>query len=111
MVVGKILANQGKQVEFLPEGWKRQPDIKFDHQTWDIKKITDANIETMRTYIKDARKAENVIFYWKDKDGKFDELISAIGRIEGYFRKKNELHTMPNIYYIGENKLKLLWSK
>jgi len=62
--VGKMLAEyNGKQVEFLPEGGNKKPDVKFDEQTWDIKTITNANEDTIRTYIKDARKAENAIFY------------------------------------------------
>ena len=37
-IVGKMLAKyNGKQVEFLPEGEKKSPDVKFDEQTWDIK--------------------------------------------------------------------------
>ena len=109
--VGNMLAKLGKQVEFLPEGGKKSPDIKFDNQTWDIKYIDMANEETIRKYIKDARKADNGIFYWGSKSDKLEMLIRAIGRTEGYFNKKNELHTMPNIYYMDNGRLKLLWSK
>ena len=109
--VGKMLAKLGKQVEFLEEGGNKRPDILFDKQTWDIKKITDANEETIRKYIKDGRKADNGIFYWDGKNDKLNMLISAIGRCEGYFKRKNELHTMPNIYFMDNGKLKLLWSK
>jgi len=110
--VGKMLAKyNGKQVEFLPEGGKKKPDVKFDEQTWDIKTITNANEETIRTYIKDARKAENAIFYWKKESDKLEMLISAIGRSAGYFRSKNRLHEMPNIFYMDNGILKLLWNK
>ncbi|MDR1022128.1 MAG: hypothetical protein LBL94_02480 [Prevotellaceae bacterium] len=69
--VGKMLAKySGKQVEFLPENGKGKgvPDLYFDQQTWDIKYIHIANIETIRTYIKEARKADNAIFYWNESD-------------------------------------------
>jgi len=109
--VGLMLAKyNGKQVEFLPERENVAPDIKFDGQTWDIKYIDKANEETIRSSIKDARKAENAIFYWDTKN-KMDELKNSIIRSIGYFKSKNALETMPNIYYI-ENKsglLKLLW--
>ena len=40
-IVGEMLAKYNdKQVEFLPEGGKKSPDVKFDMQTWDIKYIT-----------------------------------------------------------------------
>jgi len=111
ITVGKMLAKyNGKQVEFLPEGGKKSPDIKFDDQTWDIKSIDNANEETIRSYIKDARKAENAIFYWDEND-KLEMLISAIGRSAGYFNSKNKLHEMPNIYYMDTGLMKLLWSK
>ena len=49
-IVGKMLAKyNGKQVEFLPEGDTKSPDVKFDEQTWDIKTISKANEETIRT--------------------------------------------------------------
>jgi hypothetical protein len=88
-IVGKMLAKyNGKQVEFLPESsFKKSPDIRFDNQTWDIKLINNANEETIRSYIKDARKAENAIFYWEEND-KLELLISAIGRSAGYFNSK-----------------------
>jgi len=111
--VGLMLAKyNGKQVEFLPEREKAAPDIKFDEQTWDIKYIDKANEETIRSSIKDARKAENAIFYWDTKN-KLDELKNSVIRSIGYFKSQNALKTMPNIYYM-ENKsglLKLLWEK
>ena len=109
--VGKMLAKYGKQVEFLSETATKTPDIKFDGKTWDIKFINKSNEETIRIYIKDARKADNAIFYWKNTSDKTAPLISAIARCEGYFKRRNELHTMPNIYYMDGSKLKLLWSK
>ena len=36
--VGVMLAKyNGKKVEFLPEGEKKGPDVRFDQLTWDIK--------------------------------------------------------------------------
>ena len=104
--VGKILAKLGKQVEFLEENSykKGKPDINFDSSTWDIKYINDANIETIRGAIKDARKAQNAIFYW-DKYDRLEDLKIAVIRSIGYFQKKNTLSAMPDIYYIGENRL------
>ena len=111
--VGKMLAKyNGKQVEFLPEGnYRKSPDVHFDNQRWDIKLIDNANEETIRNYIKEARKADNAIFFWKKESDKYEMLISAIGRTSGYFRRQNRLHEMPNIYYMDEGLLKLLWSK
>jgi len=83
--VGIMLAKyNGKQVEFLPEGGKKSPDIKFDNQTWDIKYIENANEETIRDTIRDARKADNAIFYFIDENKSF-LLNSAIAREEGRF--------------------------
>lgn len=113
-IVGKMLAKyNGKQVEFLPENGKGKgvPDLYFDEHTWDIKYISSANVETIRTYIKEARKAENAIFYWDGND-KLEDLKSAIVRSIGYFKKKNALNTMPNIYYVNkEGVLKSIFIK
>jgi hypothetical protein len=110
--VGKMLAKyNGKQVEFLPEGVKKSPDTNFDGQTWDIKLINNANESTIRNSIKDARKADNVIFYW-DKNDRLADLKNAVSRSMGYFKNKNALNTMPNIYYINkEGTLKAIFIK
>jgi hypothetical protein len=111
--VGEMLAKyNGKQVEFLPEsGYQKSPDIKFDGKTWDIKYIEHANEETMRTYIKDSRKANSAIFYW-NKGDKLELLEMAIQRSIGYFTSKNKLNTMPDIYCMDKSGwLKLLWEK
>ena len=104
IIVGKMLAKyNGKQVEFLPESsFKKSPDIRFDNQTWDIKLINNANEETIRNYIKDARKAGNAIFYW-DKNYKLEDLKNAVVRSIGYFKNKNKLDTMPDIYYVNKD--------
>jgi len=111
IIVGKILAKiNNKQVEFLPEGGKKQPDIKFDEQTWDIKYIDKANEQTVRNYIKDAKKADNAIFYFT-KEEKYQLLKSATDREAGRFLSR-QTNRIPNIYFIDQNGyLKLLWKK
>jgi len=94
----------GKQVEFLPENGKGKgvPDLRFDGKTWDVKSINNANEETIRKHIEDARKSDNAIFYWKDAD-KLNLLKNAVTRSIGYFKKTNSLDAMPDIYYMNEN--------
>jgi hypothetical protein len=110
-VVGEILAkNNGKQVEFLPEGEKKSADVRFDDQTWDIKYIDNANVNTIRKYLLDARKADNVIFYWESNEKLFD-LINALQREKGRL-KKGQISNLPNVYYICNKKiLQLLYDK
>jgi hypothetical protein len=112
-IVGLMLAKyNGKQVEFLPEvGEKKSPDLFFDSLKWDIKYISKANENTIIKDIRDARKANNAIFYWDDDKNKLAELRSAINRSVGYFKSKNMLQTMPDIYYMDKKLLKLLWRK
>ena len=112
--VGEILAkNNGKQVEFLPEGKRMTPDLYFDGQTWEVKYINDANVKTIRGYIEHARrkKSDNGIFYW-DFTEKLEHLRSAIVCEVGKFRKLGRIREMPDIYYIDKSGLlKLLWEK
>ena len=108
--VGKMLAIHGKQVEFLPEGWKKLPDLRFDGKTWDIKYIDNSNEETIRAAIRDARKADNAIFYFT-KEGKYLSLVVAIEREVGRLLR-GQTKTLPDIYCIDKNgKLDLLWKK
>jgi hypothetical protein len=110
--VGRLLANnEGKWIEFLSEfaDNKQHADLFFDNQKWDVKSINNATVDTIRKYIKEARKADNVIFYFENFEF-LKKLDVAIIRTEGYF--KNRLGEMPNIYYIfKESKLKNLWKK
>jgi hypothetical protein len=111
-IVGEMLAKyNGKQVEFLPENsYKKTPDVKFDNQTWDIKRIDNSNEGTIRAYIKDARKADNAIFYFTND--KYNELINSIDREVGRLKKLNRISDMPTIYYMNKNGiLELLWRK
>jgi hypothetical protein len=108
-IVGKMLAKyNGKQVEFLPEGGKKSPDVKFDGKTWDIKYIDHANEETVRSAIRDAQKADNAIFYFTDEN-KSVLLNNAITREAGRFLK-GQTSKIPDIYYMDKSGLlKLLW--
>jgi len=111
IIVGKMLAKyNGKQVEFLPEGEKKSPDIKFDNNTWDIKYVEKASEHRMRDAILDSRKADNAIFYFTD-ESKSVLLNSAIVREVGRFLK-GQTSEIPDIYMIDNNGLlKLLWGK
>jgi hypothetical protein len=109
--VGEMLAKLGKQVEFLPETrFKKSPDISFDGQTWDIKYIDHANEETVRAAIRNARKADNALFYFTD-ESKSVLLNNAITREAGRFLK-GQTNKIPDIYGIDKNGfLKLIWRK
>ena len=109
--VGEILAMyNGKQVEFLPEGDDKSPDIRFDNHTWDIKYIEHSNEQTIRNHIKDARKADNAIFYFT-KAEKFEIFSNSVGREVGRFLK-GQTSALPDIYYIDKKSLlKLFWEK
>jgi transposase-like protein len=112
-IVGRMLAKyNGKQVEFLEEQGMGQskPDLRFDNQTWDIKFIEKAKEETIRKCIKNARKADNALFYFGNAD-KERELRNAVDREVRKYRGKGELYRMPNIYYMDKEQLKLLWKK
>ena len=110
-MVGKLLAKfNGKQVEFLPETWRQQPDVSFDGKTWDIKYIDNANEETIRAAIRDARKADNAIFYFENEN-KSVLLSNAIQREVGRYLR-GQTGRLPDIYGIDRGGfLKLLWEK
>ncbi len=112
--VGKLLANnEGKWIEFLPEfaDNKQHADLFFDNQKWDVKYLQSAKVETIRKYIKESRKKQNVIFYFENSEF-LKQINVATLRTEGHFKSKNRLDEMPNIYYvIKDGKLKQLWKK
>lgn len=102
-VVGRMLAvHNGKQIEFLPEyiRGRSHPDLWFDGQTWDVKYINYANCETIRKYIRNGKKADNVIFYWDTTISRFLDLKMAVSRSVGQFSK--ERSDMPRIWYIND---------
>ena len=111
-VVGRLLAdNHAKQIEYLPEkGFNgKKADLSFDDSTWDIKYIPVANVETIRKYIKNGQKADNIIFFW-DENSRLQDLNRAVDRTTGALRAKGKLDSMPGIYYIDEdNSMKRLY--
>ena len=111
--LGEQLAKQGKAIEFLPESGisGKAGDMRFDGKVWDCKYIPLANINTIRTCIKDARKADNVIFCWDDKS-RIEDLRQAITSEVGNFKKQNRINKLPDIYWANKNgKLHLMWKK
>jgi len=102
-VVGMILAVlNGKRVVFLPEKTRgcKHPDIKFDGLTWDIKYINFANCDTIRKYIRNGRKADNVVFYWDSAVNRIADLKVAVARSVG--QVKNRTYSLPGIWYLNE---------
>jgi hypothetical protein len=92
----------------LSEGAVKTPDVRFDNVTWDIKYINQANETTIRNYIKDSRKADNVIFYFTND--RHQDLANAVKREVGRCAKLNKVAELPNIYCIDSNQsLILLW--
>ena len=95
-----------KQGETYPRGY---PDAYFDDQTWDFKTSAFKNEETLRSQIKDGRKADNVIFLTATTE-QFKMLEKVINRELGKRKKDNSWMQLPNIYSF-EYKLKLVWKK
>lgn len=103
--VGRSLADMiAKQVEFLPENGKGggKPDIRFDNTTWDVKYISTANENTIRSYYKDARKADAVIFY--SERGRDIDILSAVNREKGrYASLGRDITELPKVYVMNED--------
>jgi len=100
-LVGMILAVvNGKKVLFLPEKARegKHPDFSFDGMTWDVKFINEANVETIRKYIKNGRKADNIIFYWSPGFNKLEDLKEAAKR--SIFSARKMGVDIPGIYYM-----------
>ena len=95
-----------KPGETNPRGY---PDAYFDGETWDFKTSSYKNEETMRTQIKDGRKADNVIFLTTTTE-QFKMLEKVINRELGKRKKDNSWMDLPNIYSL-EDELKLVWTK
>jgi hypothetical protein len=103
--VGKLLAKEGKQVEFLSEKGQRtkHPDVSFDNQTWDIKSVIAYTSGSIMDSIWNGKKANNVIFYFTNKVN-LNILEEGHKRVYGRFAKFGKLDKMPVVYYIDENK-------
>lgn len=103
--VGRRLADvEAKQIEFLPENGKGtgKPDLAFDGYTWDVKYISMANENTIRSYYKDARKAQKVIFYSEIKRDK--DIVTAINRERGRFISLGrDISELPKVYVMNED--------
>lgn len=103
--VGRSLADMiAKQVEFLPENGKGggKPDIRFDNTTWDVKYISTANENTIRSYYKDARKADAVIFF--SERGRDIDILSAVNREKGrYASLWRDITELPKVYVMNED--------
>lgn len=103
--VGRLLADfAAKQVEFLQENGNgtAKPDIHFDNRTWDVKYISTAKENTIRTYYKEARKADAVIFY--SERGRDIDILSAVNRERGrYASLGRDISELPKVYAMNEN--------
>jgi hypothetical protein len=103
--IGRTLADtQAKQIEILPENGKGKgkPDLAFDGKTWDVKYISTANENTIRSYYKDARKADAVIFY--SERGRDIDILSAVNREKGrYASLGRDITELPKVYVMNED--------
>ncbi|MDR0769332.1 MAG: hypothetical protein LBE71_05460 [Dysgonamonadaceae bacterium] len=102
--VGKLLAQEGKQVEFLTEKGQntKHPDIKFDNQTWDIKSIIAYTSGSIMDSIWNGKKANNVIFYFTNGIN-MGIIEKGYRRAYGRFSKFGKLDMIPTLYYLDEN--------
>lgn len=109
--LGKQLAKQGKTIEFLPESGMngKAGDMRFDGKVWDCKYIPSANVNTIRSYIKDARKADNVIFVFDELD-RYDDIMKAVNcEIGRYKAERRNLGELPDVYiFDSQGRLKLV---
>jgi hypothetical protein len=103
--VGKLLAKEGKQVEFLSEKGQntKHPDIRFDNQTWDVKSVIAYTSGSIMDSIWNGKKANNVIFYFTNSVN-LNILEEGYKRVYGRFAKFDKLNKMPAVYYMDENK-------
>jgi hypothetical protein len=103
--VGKLLAKEGKQVEFLSEKGQntKHPDIRFDNQTWDVKSVIAYTSGSIMDSIWNGKKANNVIFYFTNGIN-MNIIEEGYKRVYGRFAKFDKLDRMPIVYYIDKNK-------
>ena len=85
-------------------------EARAKYDSYGIKFINKANEGTIKEAIRDARKADIVIFYFT-QESQFQLLKNATNREAGRFAK-GQMKTMPDIYYIDKSGfLKLIWEK
>ncbi len=110
--LGKQLAIQGKAVLFLPESGinGKSGDMRFDGKVWDCKYIPIANEGTIRTCLKDAKKADCVIFTTCGEKDRYDDIIKAVDREIGRYKSRGRnVEELPDVYvFDNEGQLKLL---
>lgn len=101
-----------KLLKFKPGALKPRgyPDAYFDGQTWDFKTSTFSNEDTLRQTIKDARKADNVIFLLETIEKK-NMLEKVIYRELGSRKEDGSWMELPNVYCISDGKLISIWHK
>ena len=87
---------------------RHKQTILMDGQKWDVKYIPTSNPGTIWKYIKDARKANNVLFYAEDVD-KAQEIFNAYNvNIKGHVSRHKTIADLPNVYMLCNNRLVLL---
>lgn len=96
-----------KEGEKKPRGY---PDVYFDGQTWDFKAPTYQNVESVRQLIREGRKADNVIFVASNIDN-VSIIVTAIGREYGFRKSTGTWREIPNVFYLLDNHLGVVWIK
>lgn len=80
--------------------WRGGAEV--DGHTWDVKYISMANENTIRSYYKDARKAQAVIFYSETKRDK--NIITAVNRERGRLKSLGrDISELPIVYVMNED--------
>lgn len=110
-IVSRAIASTGVGIEALAEngGYKcRSADLAFNGRTWDVKYIDNANENTIRSYLKNARKADCVIFY--SSDDRTSTILRAIDREVGRYEEEGrKISELPDVYKMtSDNKLVLV---
>ncbi len=103
--LGIQLAKQGKAIEFLPESGVngKSGDMHFDGKVWDCKYVPLANEATIRTYFKDARKADCVIFVFEEVN-RYNDIMNAINREIGNYKSQGKsIDELPDVYIFDLN--------
>lgn len=90
-----------------PRGY---PDAYFDGQTWDFKTSSFEKIDTTRQLIKNARKADNVVFVIS-QEHHLETIGIAIDREFGNRLLKGGWEELPDVYCLRNNQLSTIWVK
>ena len=95
-----------KPGETRPRGY---PDAYFDGQTWDFKKPSYDNMDSLRQLLKNGRKADNVVFI-ADNVRHVERVTYAVERERGS-RIGQSLLELPNTYCLFQSELLEVWRK